>query len=299
MAFRYSFGGDTFLYVEIGEDGMSLEAFFQAMAICNKLREMKVEGITEICPANASYMISFDPDVLHYEKALEILQSLEKEVINADTEMETRLIEMPLFYNDPYTYECQMRFRDNHQCREKGSNLDPNMTDIEYSRLINGYESIDAFIKAHSESPWFVSMIGFVAGLPWLYQLVDREHQIETPKYLVARIDTPKLTIGHGGCFGSIYAVRGGGGYQMIGITPAPVWDPEQKLSYFKDSMVFLNPGDIIKFTPCTQEEYDAHVKKVEAGTFDLKIRKTHFSLKEWRKDYKSYNQKILEVLHG
>ena len=49
-----------------------------------------------------------------------------------------------------------MRFRERHQ--------DPNSTDIEYAARINGYSSVDDFIAAHSGSPWFVSMVGFVAG---------------------------------------------------------------------------------------------------------------------------------------
>jgi len=59
-------------------------------------------------------------------------------------------------------------------------------------------------------------MVGFVAGLPFLYQMVERSRQIEAPKYLRPRTDTPKLTIGHGGCFSCIYSVRGAGGYQML-----------------------------------------------------------------------------------
>ena len=70
-------------------------------------------------------------------------------------------------------------------------------------------------------------MVGFVAGLPFLYQLVDRERQLEVPKYVRPRTDTPPLTVGHGGCFGCIYSVRGAGGYQMFGITPLPIYDPD------------------------------------------------------------------------
>ncbi len=297
--FRYTFGGDEFLYVEVDENGMSLEAFFQAMSICSQLKKMKIEGITEICAANASYMVRFNPDVLHHEKVLKLLQDLEKEIKIDKAELQTRVIEFPVFYQDPYTHETLMKFRDHHQVTAEDSTFDKNTTDIQYAAAINGYKSVEEFIEAHSSNPWFVSMIGFVAGLPWLYQLVDRQKQIEVPKYLKARIDTPKLTVGHGGCFGCIYAVRGGGGYQLMGITPAPVWDPEQRLEYFSDSMVFLNPGDIIKFTPCTESEYNNYVKQVDDGTFKLKIRHANFSLGEWKKDYKAYNKQILEVLNG
>ncbi len=119
---------------------------------------------------------------------------------------------MPVFYDDPWTRETLMRFRERHQ--------DPGATDLEYTARINGYPDVPSLIAAHAGSPWFVSMVGFVAGLPFLYQMVERDKQIQAPKYLRPRTDTPKLTIGHGGCFGAIYSVRGAGGYQMFGITP-------------------------------------------------------------------------------
>src|SRR5256885_7806807 len=75
-------------------------------------------------------------------------------------------------------------------------------------------------------------MVGFVAGLPFLFQMVERQRQIQVPKYLSPRTDTPRLTLGHGGCFSCIYSVRGAGGYQMFGVTPAPIFDPAQRLSY-------------------------------------------------------------------
>ena len=188
---------------------------------------------------------------------------------------------MPVLYNDPWTKETGARFRERHQ--------DPNSTDIEYAARINGYKSIEDFIAAHSGAPWFVSMVGFVAGLPWLYQIVERSKQIEVPKYLRPRTDTPKLTIGHGGCFIAIYSVRGAGGYQLFGITPAPIYDPAQQLPYLRDFMAFFRPGDIVKWKTISREEYDSDVKAVEAGSFDLTIRPVNISLKAFHADHGSY----------
>lgn len=58
---RYTFGGDEHLFVEVSED-MSLAAFFKSLSITNAVREAGVSGVTEICPANASFQIKFDPD---------------------------------------------------------------------------------------------------------------------------------------------------------------------------------------------------------------------------------------------
>jgi allophanate hydrolase subunit 1 len=140
-------------------------------------------------------------------------------------------------------------------------------------------------------------MVGFVAGLPFLYQLVERAKQIEVPKYLRPRTDTPKLTIGHGGCFSCIYSVRGAGGYQMFGITPAPIFEPSQGLPYLKDFMCLFRPGDIVKWKPIDREQYDAAVKEVEAGRFDLKIRPVQFSLSRFLADPAGTNAKLVEAL--
>jgi len=286
---RYSFGGDEHIFVEIDEE-MSLEAFFEGMAICTALEKRRIAGVSEICPSNASYLVRFDPDVIHPDKMLSTLKEIEVQIGGADLELPTRIIEIPVLYNDPWTRETLMRFRERHQ--------DPKSTDIEYAARINGYGSVDEFVAAHSGAPWFVSMVGFVAGLPFLFQMVEREKQIEVPKYLRPRTDTPKLTVGHGGCFGCIYSVRGAGGYQMFGITPAPIYDPAQKLPYLKDFMVFFRPGDIVKWRPITREEYDRDLTAVEAGTFDLLVRPVSFSLKAFLGDPAGYSSQLVEALH-
>ena len=287
---RYSFGGDEHLFVEISEE-MSLPAFFKGMAICKELSRRALPGVSEICPANASYLVRFDPDVILPEQLLSTVTEIEAELKESQLQLQTRIIEIPVLYNDPWTHETLMRFRERHQ--------DPTSTDIEYAARINGMTSVDEFIKAHSEAPWFVSMVGFVAGLPFLFQMVDRERQLQVPKYLSPRTDTPKLTVGHGGCFSCIYSVRGAGGYQMFGVTPAPIFDPAQRLSYLKDLMVFFQPGDIVKWKPIDRAEYDRNVAEVEAGTFKLHIEPVSFSLNDFLADPDGYNKKLLKVLNG
>jgi urea carboxylase len=290
MAMRYSFGGDEHVFVEVDEE-MSLEAFFKSLSITNAVRESRIKGVTEICPANASFQIKFDPDLIAPDDMLRELQRLESAADTTDVSLKTRIIEIPVLYNDPWTRETLMRFRERHQ--------DPAATDIEYAARINNFASVEDFIAAHSGSPWFVSMVGFVAGLPFLYQMVERSRQIEAPKYLRPRTDTPKLTIGHGGCFSCIYSVRGAGGYQMFGITPMPIYDPSQKLSYLRDFMCLFKPSDIVKWKPIDRPAYDEAVADVEAGRFSPTIRDVSFSLTEFDRDIDGYNRKLEGILHG
>ena len=290
MRSRHTFGGDEHLFVEVDE-AMSLEAFFVSLAITNAVRDAEVAGVTEICPANASFQIKFDPDKIHPENLLGLVKEMEGDAEKAEAKIETRIIEVPVYYQDPWTHETLMRFRERHQ--------DPEATDIEFAARINGYSDVTAFVEAHSGAPWFVSMVGFVSGLPFLYQMVDRSRQIEVPKYLRPRTDTPKLTVGYGGCFSCIYSVRGAGGYQMFGITPMPIYDPEQQVSYLKEFMVFFRPGDIVKWKPIQHEEYDVAVADVQAGQFQPRIRDVTFDLSAYNADIDGTNASLVEALYA
>ena len=290
MPMRYTFGGDEHLFVECSEE-MSLEAFFNSLSMTKGVKEAGIRGVTEICPANASFQIKFDPDIIHPDDMLREVRAIEAAAAGSEPVITTRIVEIPVFYNDPWTHETLMRFRERHQ--------DPSGTDLDYAARINDFASVDDFVAAHSGSPWFVSMVGFVSGLPFMYQMVERKRQIQVPKYLRPRTDTPRLTVGHGGCFGCIYSVRGAGGYQMFGITPMPIYDPTQTTSYLKDFMVFFRPGDIVKFKPVDRDGYDQAVEDVDKGRFSPPIREVRFDLREFQNDIDGTNAKLEGALHG
>ena len=158
---RHSWGADEHIFVEVAEE-MSLEAYFRSMAIVTALEQRRPDGVIDICPANASYQVRFDPDVIAPDRVEELLREVEGGIGDAhDFELQTRIVEIPVLYDDPWTRETLMRFRDRHQA--------PDSTDLEYAARINGFDSVEAFIQAHSQAPWMASMVGFVAGLPFLY----------------------------------------------------------------------------------------------------------------------------------
>lgn len=290
MSIRFSFGGDEHIFAEVSEE-MSLEAFFTSLSMTNAVKQAGIKGVTEICPANASFQVKYDPDQIKPTDLLRELQSMEGAASKSDATLKTRIMEIPVYYQDPWTHETLMRFRERHQ--------DPKATDLEYAASVNGLGTVEDFVQAHSSQPWFVSMVGFVAGLPFLYQMVERKRQLQVPKYLRPRTDTPKLTIGHGGCFSCIYSVRGAGGYQMFGVTPMPIYDPNQQVSYLQDEMCLFRPGDIVKWKPISRDQYDADIEAVNENTFLPTVREASFSLTDFNKDINGTNAKLMEVLHG
>lgn len=290
MKTRYSFGGDEHIFVEMDEE-MSLDAFFKSLSMSNAVRDAGIDGVTEVCPANASFQVKFNPDIIHPDAMLAELKALEHTAETAEKRLNTRIVEVPVYYQDPWTHETLMRFRERHQ--------DPSGSDLDYAARINGFDSVADFITAHHSAPWFVSMVGFVSGLPFLYQLVERKKQIEVPKYLRPRTDTPKQTVGYGGCFSCVYSVRGAGGYQMFGITPMTIYDPTLKTSYLSDFLVFFRPGDIVKWKPIDRDEYDATLADVAANRFEPRVRNVTFDLDAFNADMDGTNKRLMETLYG
>ncbi len=287
---RYSYGGDEYVFVELAE-AMSLKVNFRAMAITNKLREEGISGVMDICPSNASYMVRINPDELHPGDLISRLKELDEEAGDAGNfELHTRVVDVPVLMEDPWTHEALMRFRDRHQ--------DPSATDLEYSARINGYDSKEDFIAALLGSPWLVTMIGFVPGLPWCYQLVPPEEQVEVPKYVRPRTYTPERAFGFGGGFAVIYSVAGAGGYQLFGIAPAPVLDIEQRLKDFQENIVFPRPGDVFNFRRIERDEFDRIRVEVEDGSFEYRKKEFTFHPDRALENPKGYNEEILEGLY-
>lgn len=288
---RYDYGGDEFVFVEL-DRAMSLEANFKAMAITSALQAEDLEGVLDICPSNASYLIRVDPDRLHPAELVRHLEGLERSTapLAPDKAVRTRVVDVPVLYDDPWTHETLMRFRDRHQ--------DPESTDLEYAARINGFASVEALVEALSGSPFLVTMIGFVPGLPFCYQMVPRERQIEVPKYVRPRTDTPERAFGYGGAFAVVYPVRGAGGYQLFGLAPAPVFDRAQRLADFDDGIVFPRPGDILRYRSIDRAEFDTVRDEVERGTFRYRIREFEFAPAHFLADPDGVNAEILEVLY-
>ncbi|MFT9846899.1 5-oxoprolinase subunit B family protein [Aneurinibacillus sp. REN35] len=287
---RYEYGGDEFVFVEMAEE-MSLEANFRAMAITSKLRERQLAGILDICPSNASYMIRVEPEQLHPDTLIAELKDLEKSISLDDFAISARVVDVPILFEDPWTHEALMRFRDRHQ--------DPNSTDLEYAARINGFASKEELIEAVTGAPYLVSMVGFVPGLPWCYQMVPREQQIEVPKYVRPRTYTPERAFGFGGAFAVIYPVQGAGGYQLFGTAAAPIFDRDQRLPDFKDTMTFPKQGDIFRYRSVKMDEYEAIRKQVEDGTFRYVTKEITFTPDEVIGNPKQFSENVLGRLYG
>ena len=98
-------------------------------------------------------------------------------------------------------------------------------------------------------------------------------HRLNAPKYNPPRTWTPKGTIGHGGAITCIYPDQTPGGYQIFARTPMPIWDREQRLAAFKDSLALFRAGDRVRFVPIDRAEWDE---------IDAKVTRARTGIRTW-----------------
>ena len=112
-------------------------------------------------------------------------------------------------------------------------------------------------MRVHSGTEYWVASLGFWPGLPFMMAL-DPRSRLTAPKYNPPRTWTPQGTIGMGGAATAIYPVATPGGYQIFARIPVPIWDTKRRFPEFEKSICLFQPGDRVKFVPCSVGEFDA-----------------------------------------
>jgi KipI family sensor histidine kinase inhibitor len=197
--------------------------------------------------------------LLHYDSlkicTKDLISEIKKaiEQVPEVTEVPSRLIELPVKYKGKWG---------------------PDIGFVAEQNSLNE----DDVVRIHSETIHWVGMVGFTPGSPQLMQLSPVQ-LLSVPKYKSPRIYTPQGTIGLGGSLTAIYPVVSPGGYQMIGLTPVPIYDRFQSLETFEDSPVLLRIGDRIRFIPVDREEFDHIRQQVWECSYKFKIKEGTYSL--------------------
>ena len=99
--------------------------------------------------------------------------------------------------------------------------------------------SEDYIVAAHTGTPWRIAFGGFAPGFAYLTG--------GDPRLAVARRDEPRTSVptgsvGLAGEYSGVYPRASPGGWQLIGHTDAPLWDPD------RDPPALLVPGGTVRF---------------------------------------------------
>jgi KipI family sensor histidine kinase inhibitor len=112
----------------------------------------------------------------------------------------------------------------------------------------------EEIINIHLKTTFFIYMIGFVPGHPFMGDL--------DPKLFLNRLKTPRVKVPAGSVgivekFCNIYPYESPGGWNIIGRTPKKIFNN-------KDSVkpCLLSPGDIVKFKSISKKEFNNFINE-------------------------------------
>ena len=254
--------GDKYLLADYGQIS-SIECSLKAVLLKNMILKEKICGVIDLVPSNSSLLIGYDPLETNGEDLKKTVNDLMEQIELLDNILvPSRLIEIPVLFDDPWTNESV-----EHYCRT----IKPIENNIQKIIKDNGLKDLEELIYYYSFPEFLVCYVGFWPGLASALCL-DPRFNLSVEKYNPPRTSTPKGAVGIGGANTSIYPMDTPGGFQLFGITPAPIYDSEGKLEAFKDTSVLCRVTDRLKFKPISLEEYNKITAQVEGGTYRYNI---------------------------
>lgn len=268
---RLSPAGDRHVLVSLGDDA-SMEVNFLAQAFSKELSQ-HVKFITDQIPSYNSILVQYDYTQIGYSKLCRQLVELYNALPPLSAlEIPSRIATIPVHYLDPWTKECIDEYRQKIVQRE----YDP-----EFVARVNGLASVEEVVARHAGTQHWVVTVSSLPGLPLLRPL-DPNCTLICPKYTTPRTWTPVGAIGVGGTSTAIYTIRNPGGYNLLGRTPTPVWEPMQRSPSFRESAILLRPSDRVQFRPVNLNEYREIEEMVAQGTYVHDIQPGVFSVAEY-----------------
>lgn len=236
MAVRFLVAGDRAVSVEFGKE-ISLELNAKVRMLQKDLKEKPLSGITETVPTYSSLIVHYRPEIIRYSTLVEKLKERIENMrsVTAGTEY---IKEVPVLY---------------------GGETGP---DLEYCAELE-QTTVKEVIRMHSEHEYYVYMLGFAPGHPYMARFQEPFHfkRRESP-----RVKIPGRSIVVQQNLSDLIPFEQPCGWNIIGSTPLDICNFE------KEEPFLLKAGDWVKHIPVTEREYDLIRRDVERGTYRVKI---------------------------
>ncbi len=275
----YRGAGDRYLLVEYGPIVLDLDLRFRVHALMQWLEAAKLPGIIDLTPGIRSLQIHFDRQ-LSEARLLDALLQAEEELPRVeDMEVPSRIVHLPLSWEDPATIETINKYM---QSVRADAPWCP--SNLEFIRRINGLDSIEEVRRIVYDASYLVMGLGDVyLGAPVATPL-DPRHRLVTTKYNPARTWTPPNVVGIGGAYLCIYGMEGPGGYQLVGRT-IQVWNSFRTTPNFEPGKPWLlRFFDQIRFYPVSADELLEQREAFPHGKFVVRTEDTTFRLADYKK---------------
>jgi len=218
--FRIRPAGDAALVVEFG-DAIDRRHSELVVALAEQIRSERVRGVIETTPTFRSLFVSFDPDEIgHDELAQEIAAIFDRK---------TRLTPRKRRWQVPACYD---------------PDLAPDLEDAANKAGL----TVRQFAGRHSSIVFYVYMLGFLPGQPYLGDLPD---DLVMPRLASPRPRVEAGSIGIAMRMTCIFPRPTPCGLRIIARTPISLFDPEHP-----DRRV-IEPGDEVVFQPIDRRDFE------------------------------------------
>lgn len=246
-------GGDSNITVKFGDDG-SLYLNLYILTFEMIIRSRKPEWLVDTTALRTSIMLTFDPLLIQIDGVITAVEEIIADGISVPDEYTSRIVHLPVFYNDPLTRECA-------KCYDMPPNLEVMAKE--------NNTSVDEIIRRHTEPEYFVSYTSFMFGSVGAFP-IGKSINIKNSKYKTPRTWTPPGTVGIGGSTTAIYSMKSPGGVMMLGNIPVKTYDIDAKNKHFKNDSLLVHPGDRIKFHSIDQNRFEKLKSQKNSYSYEI-----------------------------
>ena len=214
--------GDSSIICDFGEN-VDLNTNSQVIKLFYYIKDLaeteKLKGLLNYTPSYNKLLINFN---LENVKANEIIEKIKSvDLFKVPTNIQSKNHIIPICYDEEFALDFQLM----------ETKLNLNFSEI---------------TQIHSETIFFVYMLGFIPGHPYMGDMDKKLHLSRIPS---PRLRVPKGSIGLAEKFCNVYTFEAPGGWNIIGKTPLDFFNIEE------DSPSILAPGDTVKFESIKKSE--------------------------------------------
>ena len=196
--------------------------------ICNQIQKDNFLDLKNCTPSYNKILLQFNPAKKNKNEIFNFINTID--ITKIKFRIRNEEIEIPICYDEEFALDI-------HSVSKK-TNVDENI-----------------IIKSHLSTNFFVYMIGFMPGLPFMG---DLKSNLSVPRLVTPRLRVPSRSVGIVEKLCVIYPNESPGGWNIIGRTPIRL--------FFKDKKnpSLLNPGSNVKFRTISKKEFIELEKKYE-----------------------------------
>ena len=182
--------------------------------LINYLNENDLD-LLSVYPTYNSLIVTYNPLLTERKEIIQLVEKLNKLEKNYN-KVKDQILNIPVNYGGKY-----------------GEDLE------EVSKILSISE--EQIIDIHSSKPYYVFMIGFSPGFPYLGGLDKR---LECPRLTTPRVEVPAGSVAIADRQTGIYPFKSSGGWRIIGNTNLKLFDKKN------ENPSLIKPGIRVKFTP-------------------------------------------------